>query len=174
MPQKFSRYAAALAPLLVACAGRLPPAERPPLAIVTAIPYAEDSGVTPDLRDCGLEEELLETLENDTEDHYRIALVADARSVPGRALVMRFARIEGTWGGAMTGSKSLTVTGNLLDSSTEVASFTARWETSAMHAKIGKHYRTTCDLLELAAEEIAEDIAEWLRAPTPDARLGDL
>lgn len=174
MSPKLSRYAAALAPLLVACAGRLPPEGRPPLAIVTAVPYAADSGVTPDLRDCGLEEELLETLENDTEDYFRVALVADARGVPGRALVMRFARIEGNWGGAMTGGKSLTVTGNLLDSGHDVAGFTARWETSVMHAQIGKQYRTTCDLLELAAEELAEDIAEWLRVPTPGARLGDL
>lgn len=167
MPLSFPHHAApALGLVLVACASRLPSAQRPHLAIVSAVPYAEDSGVTPDIRACDLDEELLEALVDDVERHFQIALVTDARATAGRVLVMGFAQVEGTWGGAITGAKSVTVTGRLLESGAVVGSFTARWETSAMHAKIGKHYRSTCDLLELAAEEIAEDVAEWLLAPS--------
>lgn len=174
MLPKLLRPVAVLGLTLAACAGRTPPSERPYLAIVTSVPYAEDSGVTLDIRECELDKELVEELVDEAERYFRIGLANDDRGLPGRVLVMRFARVEGAWGGAISGSKSATVSGRLLDGGNVIGSFTARWETSAIHANTGGYYRSTCGLLEKAVEEVAEDIAEWLRAPSQNARLGDL
>lgn len=174
MPHASLKLAAALALTLTACAGRIPPSERPHLAIVTSVPYAEGSGVTPDIRECELAEELIEELTDEAERYFQIGLATDYRDIRGRVLVMRFSHVEGVWGGAITGSKSATVIGHLLEGGQVIGSFTARWETSAIHANTGGYYRTTCGLLEKAVSEIAEDVTEWLRAPSHGALLGDL
>lgn len=156
---------------LAACAGRIPPGERPHLALVTSVEVAAGGDPSSHIRDCDLTDELLDELEDEAERSFQILRVPDPRGVPGRVLVLRFAQVEGAWGGAISGSKSTTVTGSLFEASKVVGSFTARRETSAFTVSARG---TTCSLLEEAVEEIAEDVAEWLRAPTHDARLGDL
>lgn len=174
MPPTLHHSAAALGLTLVACAGRIPPGERPHLAIVTTVEVAAGGDPSAHIRECDLIDELLDELEDEAERHFQIRRVRDHRGVPGRVLVVRFAQVEGAGGGAISGSKSATVTGSLLEGESVVGSFTARWETSAIDASTGGFYRSTCGLLEKAVEEIAEDVAEWLRAPSHGARLGDL
>lgn len=171
MPSILHFAAAALGLTLVACAGRIPPAERPHLAVLASVVVAAGGDPSSHVRDCDLVEELLDELEDEAERAFQIRRVSDPRGVSGRVLVLRFTQVEGAWGGAISGSKSVTVTGNLLEGESVVGSFTAREETSAFTVS-GRG--TTCSLLEEAVEEIAEDVAEWLRAPSHGAQLGDL
>lgn len=170
-PTLLHHAAAALGLTLVACAGRLPSSERPHLAIVTTVEVAAASDPSSHIPDCDLVDELLDELADEAERHFELRRVTDSRDVPGRVLVLRFAQVEGAWGGAISGSKSVTVTGDLLEGGSAVGSFTAREETSAFTVSARG---TTCSLLEEAVEEIAEDVTEWLRAPSHGARLGDL
>jgi len=159
--------------LSCACAGRLPSSERPHLAIVTAVSFAKDSGVTPEVRgECGLAEELIEDLEDEAERYFSIGLVSDYKGLRGRVLVMRFAHVEGEGGGAISGAKSITLLGRLLQDGEVIASFTA--QRSTMNAYAGGYYRGTCDLLENVVGELADDVTEWLRTPTLAALLGDV
>lgn len=155
-----------------ACAGRIPPSERPHLSIATAVSFAKDSGVTPEIRECELAEELIDELEDEAERYFQIGLVSDYKDLRGRVLVMRFAHVEGAGGGAISGAKSVTLLGRLLQDGEVVASFTA--QRSTMNAYLGGYYRSTCDLLQHVTGELAEDVTDWLRAPTLGALLGDL
>lgn len=155
-----------------ACAGRIPPSERPHLSIVTAVSFAKDSGVTPEIRECELADELIEELEDEADRYFQIGLVGDYKGLRGRVLVMRFAHVQGAGGGGISGSKSVTLIGRLLQDRDVVASFTA--QRSTMNAYLGGYYRSTCDLLEHVTGELAGDVTDWLRAPTLGALLGDL
>lgn len=155
-----------------ACVGRIPPSERPHLSIVTAVSFAKDSGVTPEVRECELADELIEELEDKADRYFQIGLVGDYKGLRGRVLVMRFAHVQGADGGGISGSKSVTLIGRLLQDGDVVASFTA--QRSTMNAYLGGYYRSTCDLLEHVTGELAEDVTDWLRAPTLGALLGDL
>ena len=170
-PTPLHHVAAAFSLTLVACAGRIPPSERPHLAVVASVEVAAGGDPSSHVRDCDLVDELLDELEDEAERYFQIRRAPDHRGAPGRVLVLRFAQVEGAWGGAISGSKSITVTGDLLEGDSVVGSFTAREETSAFTVSARG---TTCSLLEEAVEEIAEDVAEWLRAPSHGARLGDL
>lgn len=155
-----------------ACAGRIPPGQRPHLAIVTAVSFAKDSGVRADIRECDLAAELIEELEDEADRYFQIGLVGDYKGLRGRVLVMRFAHVQGAGGGGISGSKSVTLIGRLLEDGEVIASFTA--QRSTMNAYLGGYYRSTCDLLEHVTGELAEDVTDWLREPTLGALLGDL
>lgn len=157
---------------MAACAGRVPPSQRPHLAIVTSIGFAKDSGVTGEIRECELAEELIEELEDEADRYFRIGLVSSHEGLRGRVLVMRFARVVGEGGGGISGAKSVTLLGRLLEDGEVIGSFTAQRSTG--NAYLGGYYRSTCDLLEHVTEELAEDVTAWLRAPTLGALLGDL
>lgn len=174
MPPRTLHLAATFGLTLVACAGRISPSARRPLAVVTSVETNAGGDPSSHVRDCDLVDELLDELEDEAERDFQISRVGDHRGVSGRVLVLRFAQVEGAWGGAISGSKSATVIGQLVEGDHVLGSFTARWETSAIDAGAGSYQRTTCGLLKKAVSEIAEDVAEWLRAPSHGARLGDL
>jgi hypothetical protein len=98
--------------------------------------------------------------------HDRVASVDFVdKSQSGLVLDMAIIDVHGRPGGMKTGSKSLTVEGTLWKDGTEIGNFVAR-RGSLMSAH-------TCKLLHRSADEIAEDIADWLKSPGKDARLGD-
>ncbi|PCC68202.1 hypothetical protein SAMN02745121_08591 [Nannocystis exedens] len=140
--------------------------------MVTSVSFAEDSGVMGEIRECELAEKLIEELEDEAERYFRIGLVSGYEGLRGRVLVMRFARVAGESGGGLSGAKSVTLLGRLLEDGEVVASFTA--QRSMGNAYLGGYYRSTCDLLEHVTGELAEDVTDWLRAPTFGALLGDL
>lgn len=59
--------------------------------------------------------------------------------------------------------------GRLLEDGKEVGSFRAANSTGVF----GRGWSGTCDLLEVIAEKLADDIADWLERPVPGAKLGE-
>lgn len=163
---------AALTPALLLGCGHTrsaSPALLPHLAIVTNVRLVE--GLPPALLDCDLEEALLEELENELRNDHTIGLVSSHIGVPGRVLALRISGGSGAWGGAITGQKSVTLEGRLLDNGEIVGSFTALRGTR----RPGMMWDSTCAMVDEVLEELAEDVAEWARQPpTLGALLGEL
>jgi hypothetical protein len=88
----------------------------------------------------------------------------------GMQLSMEITEVEGSAGGIWTGSKEVAASGTLRRGGQVVGTFEAK------HASLGGILKSggTCPIVHRAAELIAEDVAEWLKAPSMGARLGDL
>ncbi len=93
-----------------------------------------------------------------------------SKGTGGKALQLTISRILAPGGGAWSGPKSVTIEGVLWSGGKSLGSFTAERRTGN-----GGFFgsRGTCGMLERDAKEIGEDIAEWMKAPTAKARLGD-
>ena len=65
----------------------------------------------------------------------------------------------------MTGTKSLTVRGELHSGEKVIATFVARRQQTALASG-------TCNALTNAVKRIAKDIVKWLQNPVMKARLG--
>jgi hypothetical protein len=66
--------------------------------------------------------------------------------------------------------KLVTVRGRLLDNGTEIANFTAR---RTSRGGFGGGFKGSCTVLDRCVDTLGGDIAEWLKAPTRNAHLGD-
>lgn len=86
-----------------------------------------------------------------------------------RRLVLRIEAVHAPAGGAWSGPKWLEVSGALHEGADVVGSFRAR--RSSFGGPFAP-FLDTCAILERAAQAIAGDVAAWLEAPVPDARLG--
>lgn len=150
----------------------VPPEERRTLALVTALPSAPGAVVDQEILDCGVAQELIDELEDEIDQRFNVQRIGQATRRPGLLLGMRFIQAEGAGGGMLSGPKRLAVEGVLYEDGVFVASFTAR-RTGWNGFKMG-YYQGTCSMVEDLAEELAEDIADWLLAPRHGAELGDV
>jgi hypothetical protein len=88
----------------------------------------------------------------------------------GMLLSMEITEVEGSAGGIWTGPKEVAASGTLKRGNQVIGTFEAK------HSSLGGILKSggTCPIVHRAAERIAEDVAEWLKAPKMGARLGDL
>ena len=140
------------------------------VVMLRAVPYAEDAFVRPDVRDqCKLETRVAD---------YIVAASKGAVSTVGeltengKASVLDVQIADTTESGnAFAGRhKSLTLQGELRENGKVVGSFLAR--RSTMGGVFGG-YRGNCSFLARCAKTLGRDVAQWLRNPTMNARLGD-
>jgi hypothetical protein len=144
--------------------------EHPPIAISEVIPYADEakvsgapfSSATTQARaeaKCELGVLLSESLA-DLAGGKGIELVRtpEIEAATGQVLLMQIEGVTGTLGGAITGTKALTVRGELRQGEEVIGSFVARRQQTALASG-------TCKALRNAAKQIAKDIAGWLRKP---------
>ncbi|WP_445147034.1 hypothetical protein [Dyella sp. Tek66A03] len=87
----------------------------------------------------------------------------DVSRLSGKVLTMRITQVHAIGGGGLTGPKWAAVHGELHDGSKLVGSFDAH-----QHTSVGL---TTCGSLNHLGKELGEDIADWLKTPTLDAKL---
>jgi hypothetical protein len=90
---------------------------------------------------------------------------SEPEKIEGRILVMEIEGARGQIGGALSGTKSLTVRGELREGDTVIGSFVARRQQTALT-------KGTCRSLSNCVRKISKDIARWLKRPVPKARLG--
>lgn len=97
-------------------------------------------------------------------------VVAEEKFGGGMLLAMEITEVEGSAGGVWTGPKEVAATGTLKRGDQVIGTFEAK------HSSLGGILKSggTCPIVHRAAELIAEDVAEWLKAPTMGARLGEL
>ena len=114
-----------------------------------------------------VERKLAKHLASEAKGAYKKILMMPTVSAetPGHALDIRITQVLAPGGGKWCGPKVVTTQGTLYDNGQVLGTFTA-----TRHTSKGRH---TCGMLHNDAEEIAEDIGDWLRKPTMDAKLGD-
>ncbi|MEM9459800.1 MAG: hypothetical protein AAGF11_36825 [Myxococcota bacterium] len=145
---------------------RAPSAPIPETA-VASVTFAEDSGSTKDVRqECGLQSKIPEWIADNIE-----GVRPNATAEGGRMLTLEITHIDGAGGGAWTGPKRIAMTGMLTENGEIIGSFRAQ-RTSGGGMWGG--YKGTCSILETCGEELGEDVADWLRAPSEGAELGEL
>lgn len=73
-------------------------------------------------------------------------------------------------GGAWSGAKWVEVSGKLFQGNKQVGSFTgSRYSTGGMFGG----FKGTCSIVGRCGKVIGKDIAEWLKNPSENAKLGD-
>ena len=149
------------------------PAAAGPLALVRLAPLLDPSSMPEDVRkECNPEAGLVRYIEQEArEAGFQVTLVDAAEGAAGRVLEVKITSILATGGGAWSGPKQVRCTGILFQDGQTVASFHAQ-RTSGGGMYGG--FKGTCSILDTCIEELGEDITEWLRAPTMDAKLGEL
>ncbi len=118
------------------------------------------------LEECQLDTYLTDALRDALRKRFDRVSSADTvtASIPGLALQLSIIDVAGNPGGMKSGSKVMTVAGTLWKDGVEVGNFVAR-----RSAIVSNH---TCNLLQRNARNIAGDIADWVKAPSLNARLG--
>jgi hypothetical protein len=163
------------AALLVGCHANVThsPVDRKPLGLVSKIGVAPGAEVSDGvLEECKVESRLIEELVDEAGYYFILKLLPGPEGVALPVLVVRFVKVEAEGAGIVSGAKSVTLEGRLMKSGVVVGSFMAQRTT--VNGLAGGFYRGTCTMVENVIEEMAEDIAGWLRWPTLGARLGEL
>jgi hypothetical protein len=101
--------------------------------------------------------------ENSEGAAYRVS--EDIESAKGRKLSLKVANVRVAGGGWVSGAKWLKVVGSLSDDKGEIGNFVA-----LRHSL--KSY-TRCGTFEQVSKEMSEDILNWIRHPSMNAKLGN-
>ncbi len=88
-----------------------------------------------------------------------------SKATAGKALEMHITGILATGGGQWSGPKSVTIEGTLWNNGKSLGRFKAARHTTGGYS--------TCEMLQRDVKVMADDIAEWLKAPVNNAKLGD-
>lgn len=146
------------------------PAAADTVYVGTSTPFAEDSGVTDNVRnECGFETRLPKYLKSYAKKSgVKVVLTDDPLdSLEGRVLVLTTTNVFAPGGGGYSGVKTATVEGKLMDNG-EVVGTASSHRRALMGMMPG-----TCSMLKRVAKILGRDFGEWLANPTMDATLGD-
>jgi len=140
------------------------------VTLSSSIPFAEDSGASENVKkECKFESRLPEYIRKQAKRGLKVVVTEEPlEDVQGKVLFLETTNVHAPGGGGYSGSKSAIVTGELKENGEVIASVTARRRTLVGMTP------GTCSMLKRIAKKLGEDIADWLREPTMDARLGDI
>jgi len=129
--------------------------------VMKKIPYAAQSGASNKVKEqCALDTKVPEIL---------ASVIPDLKVVDGfgggRKLELLIRDVHAPPAGAFSGPKWVTLHGTLKSGGKELGSFRAK--------RLTVFGAGTCGMLYTCLNAIADDVGEWLKSPTADARLGD-
>ncbi len=160
---------------LICLPGLLAPAahaaEKKTVTIGRSIEFAEASGASSNVKaECTLQTRLPEFIKSYASG-VKVVLADDiGKSTEGRVLHLEITHVIGHGGGAWSGSKSVTVEGELTENGEVIGTFTAmRYSSGGAFAG----FKGTCSILGRCIKTLGKDIATWLRNPTMHAMLGN-
>jgi hypothetical protein len=141
--------------------------------IIQDIVYSEDAGV-PDAvkQECNLLNELSGNIKSAVASQYATVLEG-ANQGPANAdvLTIEIINLVGPSGGAWSGGKSVMIKGLLTKQGKRIGSFKAlRVSGGGMWGA----YMGTCAILGRCVTTLGEDVADWLKNPVDNAKLGNL
>ena len=139
------------------------------VTISESIPFAEDSGATDKVKvECAFETRLPNYIRKAAKKPVKIALSSEPlEDAEGKVLILNTTNVFALGGGGYSGSKSVTISGELRENGEVIGSLTAR-----RHTIFGV-MPGTCSILKRLAKKLGKDVALWLAEPTMDALLGD-
>lgn len=133
-----------------------------PVSIARITPYVDGVGNEAVRKECDWNTKLSSNIARSAESGVTVTDV-DLSQVSGKVLTMRITHVHAIGGGGWTGPKWAAVEGELHEGGKLVGSFEAHPHTSSG--------MTACSALDHLGKELGEDIAEWLKAPTLNAKL---
>ncbi|RDS81787.1 hypothetical protein [Dyella psychrodurans] len=132
------------------------------VSIPRVTPYADGVGTDDVRQKCDWNSKLSENIAHSAEMGVSVT-DKDVSQISGKVLTMRITSVHAIGGGGWTGPKWAAVHGELHDGGKLVGSFEAH-----QHTTVGM---TACGALNRLGKELGEDIADWLKSPTLDAKL---
>lgn len=144
---------------------RAPAAEPEHIRVLDAVPFDAKAGVSPKV--AGECTRLGRVLPAELAKRNRkVKLVTKAGKLAGAGsyLVLRITKVRAPGGALFSGPKRVAASGQLYRGGKVVADF--KGQRSSMVGAM-----STCSLLEKAEAALGQDVAKWLRAPRPGARL---
>ncbi|HEY6012159.1 MAG TPA: hypothetical protein VIX18_11905, partial [Nitrospirota bacterium] len=132
-------------------------------------------------RDCDIEAQVPAMVKKHAEGYDNVLLydIIPPDTVAA-VLTMTIKDARGMTGGSYSGAKSITVEGTLKQDGHVLGTFVDRRESAVGRIKLrgimnpqGQLMAGTCSLLFKSAEDIGEDVTEWLEKPTMNAKLGE-
>jgi len=138
------------------------------LVLPEKIPYGEN--ISQKVKnECNLDGKLSQFLKANGQKYF--TEVKTGKSAPGDyVLNVEIYDADNRGGGAWSGSKFVTLKGQVKQNGKVLGTFTARRYTGG-GAFAG--FKGTCSLLGRCVKTLASDIANWAQSPTKEARLGD-
>ena len=142
--------------------------------VAREIPYADPSAIQKSIiEECvALQEQQSESIARYATEK-GINVVRDdgaAEAGKGKVLDVRILNAVSLGNAFIGHHKMVTVKGRLLDNGTEIANFTAMRKSVG---GFGSAFKGSCTVLDRCVDTLGDDIAEWLKAPTREAHLGD-
>ena len=140
--------------------------------VISPVPFAENSMASSDVKaSCTLDTRLPEFIADAARRGVTVVVAPDSGDdMEGKVLYLTITHVLGTGGGAWSGSKSVTVEGELKENGEVIGSFTgARYSGGGAFGG----FKGTCAILGRCIQALGKDIAAWLRNPTMHAMLGN-
>lgn len=130
------------------------------------IPYEKDDTANETVRkECNWNTTMPRYLAKESEGRVQVA-EQNFDAITGKKLVLVATHLHTLGGGGWTGPKWLVLEGKLMQGNKLLGNFEVRRQT--IHGSF-----RACGTLESLSEEITEDILEWLKKPSLNARLGN-
>ena len=134
--------------------------------VPSVIPYQSDAVANDNVRkECTWNTTMPRYMADKSDGRVKVA-EQNFDAANGRKPLLAATHLHAIGGGGWTGPKWLTLEGKLMQGKQLLGNFEVRRQT------IRGSYRA-CSTLESLSEEITQDILEWLKAPGPNAKLGD-
>lgn len=164
----------------VGCASTptIDPTKTNTLTIINSAPFDANAEVTDAVREkCGLEKRVPRATYDVVrkKDLYDQVLLAEDGSIVknGSVLKLKITDAKGYGGGPWSGHKYLWVEGKLSKGGKVIGTFTVL-RSSLLGGPFSGLRKKTCGLFARSAAKVADDIGEWIAAPTINAKLGDV
>ena len=136
--------------------------------VLRSIPFSKESDAPQKVRDeCQLQTKIPQFLSTYSSG---VTLVDDSLGKSGRSLALEIGAVHASGGGAFSGPKTVTVTGTLRENGKKIGNFVA---TRYSGGGAFGFYKGTCAIAGRCAKALGKDIADWLKNPAVDSRLGD-
>ncbi|MHB1175547.1 MAG: hypothetical protein ACYCZJ_10535 [Sulfuriferula sp.] len=152
--------------LVTACSVTVPALAEDVVQVSSLIPYQNDEVANEAVRkECNWNTTMPLYLDKESDGRVRVT-EQNLDAVTGKKLVLVATNLHTIGGSSWTGPKWLVLEGKLMQGNKLLGNFEVRRQT------IRGSYRA-CGTLESLSEEITDDILEWLKKPSLNARLGD-
>lgn len=146
-----------------------------PILVAKPVPFADDAMIAGKIKkECDIQNQLADYVEEYAreEQHIEVKFVSTfSADTSGIALDMQIKDAVSQGNPFIGHRKSTLVVGKLYRDGELIGSFVGR-RNSMGGAFAG--YKGSCSVLGRTVKVLGKDIAEWLKAPTMDAQLGDL
>ena len=152
--------------MIAACVIAMPATAEESVLVPAHIPYQKDDTANESVRsECKWNTTMPAYMAEESDGRVKVA-EQNFDAVTGKKLMLVATHLHTLGGGGWTGPKWLALEGKLTEGGKLLGNFEARRQTI-------RGSFSGCGTLESLSEDIADDILDWLKTPSLNAKLGD-